>query len=150
MTKIDTTPIEEMHRNLCAEIAMLREVNRAQADNYASLARQLADREEQLRKAQERIRAADAERDHAWDMVAKADAAAIRCAAQSLDDKIRANAAKAREVRAWNEAIEAAADLAWRHHVWDMTSRGRNPDDYTGSYRTIAAAIRSLAKEAGE
>jgi hypothetical protein len=56
MTKIDTTPIEEMHRHLCAEVAMLREVNRAQADNYASLARQLADREEQLRKAQERIR----------------------------------------------------------------------------------------------
>jgi predicted nucleic acid-binding Zn-ribbon protein len=49
-------PIEEAQRALRDEIAMLREVNRAQADNYASLARQLADREEQLRKAQERIR----------------------------------------------------------------------------------------------
>jgi hypothetical protein len=117
LSERDTVIVEmaEKIARLDAENRTIREVNAAQADNYTSLARQLADREEQLRKAQERIRAAEAERD-----------------------------------RAWNEAIEAAADLAWRHHVWDMTSRGRNPDDYTGSYRTIAAAIRSLAKEAGE
>jgi Skp family chaperone for outer membrane proteins len=65
MTKM-LDPIEEAQRALRDEIAMLREVNRAQADNYTSLARQLADREEQLRKAQERIRAAEAERDRAW------------------------------------------------------------------------------------
>jgi predicted nucleic acid-binding Zn-ribbon protein len=59
MTKIELGPIEEAVREsakLRDEIAMLREVNRAQADNYTSLARQLGDREEQLRKAQERIR----------------------------------------------------------------------------------------------
>jgi chromosome segregation ATPase len=87
----------------------LREVNRAQADNYTSLARQLADREEQLRKAQERIRAAEAERDMAW-----------------------------------SEAIEAAArksECFWPDVVDDMTWRDA---------QDIAAAIRSLAKEAGE
>jgi hypothetical protein len=52
VTKIDTTPIEEMHRHLCAELATLREVNAAQA--------------EQLRKAQERIRAAEAREVRAW------------------------------------------------------------------------------------
>jgi chromosome segregation ATPase len=51
---------------LDAENRTIRDVNRAQADNYSNLARQLADREEQLRKAQERIRAAEAERDRAW------------------------------------------------------------------------------------
>jgi hypothetical protein len=33
----------------------------------------------------------EAERDHAWNMVAKADAATVRCAAQSLEDKARAD-----------------------------------------------------------
>jgi predicted nucleic acid-binding Zn-ribbon protein len=64
MTKM-LDPIEEAQRALRDEIAMLREVNRAQADNYANLARQLSDREEQLRKAQERIRAAEAAEDRA-------------------------------------------------------------------------------------
>jgi predicted nucleic acid-binding Zn-ribbon protein len=76
MTKM-LDPIEEAQRALRDEIAMLREVNRAQADNYTSLARQLADREEQLRKAQERIRAAEAERDRAWNEAI--EAAAVLC-----------------------------------------------------------------------
>jgi chromosome segregation ATPase len=139
----DTTPIEEMHRHLVREIgdlqtriafmehsasitaaenATLREVNAAQA--------------EQLRKAQERIRAAEEK----CDLLNKAQAQM-----QRTMDRLEAE-----RDRAWSEAISAAADLAWRHHVWDMTSRGRNPEECTSSYRTIAAAIRSLAKEAGE
>jgi hypothetical protein len=39
----------------------------------------------------DRIAELEAERDHAWDMVAKADAATARCAAESLEDKIRAD-----------------------------------------------------------
>jgi chromosome segregation ATPase len=99
---------------LDAENRTIREVNAAQADNYASLARQLADREEQLRKAQERIRAAEAERD-----------------------------------RAWNEAIEACAGTI---HADAEGEFGRGP--YAVMMRIYlrekAAAIRSLAKEAGE
>jgi predicted nucleic acid-binding Zn-ribbon protein len=87
MTKM-LDPIEEAQRALRDEIAMLREVNRAQADNYASLARQLADREEQLRKAQERIRAAEAERDRAWN---EAIEAAMRAVAEQWDEDIDGN-----------------------------------------------------------
>jgi GAF domain-containing protein len=135
MTKWDLSALEQQISDLQDLVAKVTEVNAAQA--------------EQLRKAQERIRAAEAERDHAWNMVAKADADAVRCAAQSLDDKIRANAAKAREVRAWNEAIEAAAQVA------SQKGEGYSPQDLGYSWGRadaslqIAAAIHSLAKEAG-
>jgi chromosome segregation ATPase len=68
LSERDTVIVEmaEKIARLDAENRTIREVNAAQADNYTSLARQLADREEQLRKAQERIRAAEAERDRAW------------------------------------------------------------------------------------
>jgi hypothetical protein len=111
MTKM-LDPIEEAQRPLRDEISILREVNAAQADNYASLARQLADREEQLRRAQERIRAAEA-----------------------------------REVRAWNEAIEAAV-LRVKQQV-DFLLRHEETEVAEGM-EAMADAIRSLAKEAGE
>jgi chromosome segregation ATPase len=94
MTKM-LDPIEEAQRALRDEIAMLREVNRAQADNYSSLARQLADREEQLRKAQERIRAAEEK----CELLNKAHAQMQR----TMDRLV------AERDKAWNEAIEAAA-----------------------------------------
>jgi predicted nucleic acid-binding Zn-ribbon protein len=146
MTKM-LDPIEEAQRALRDEIAMLREVNRAQADNYTSLARQLADREEQLRKAQERIRAAEAERDKT-------------VLAYALQER-RAIEAEAELDRAWNEAIEAAA-----HCVADAARRHREASSGKFLRRDFAAQrlasyaaqsidalvyrIRSLAKEAGE
>jgi septal ring factor EnvC (AmiA/AmiB activator) len=127
LTKIDVTPIEEMHRHLCAEIATLREVNaaqaqqiafwRAQADAYADNVDQMKDERqslrEQLRKAQERIRAAEA------------------C-----------------DVRAWNDALETAAvDLAT---VPPTTVS--NDEKFWREYERglCIPRIRSLAKEAGE
>jgi DNA repair exonuclease SbcCD ATPase subunit len=86
---------EDREADLRDEIAMLREVNIAQADNYWRLARQLADREEQLRKAQERIRAAEEK----CELLNKAHAQMQR----TMDRLV------AERDKAWNEAIEAAA-----------------------------------------
>lgn len=118
MTKIDVTPIEEMHRHLCAEIATLREVNAAQA--------------EQLRKAQERIRAAEAENG-----ILKTEKHAE---AEYIGHLI------AERDRAWNEAIEAAEAAA----LHDVIAPGSIWS--TAAFRkAIARNIRSLAKqEAGE
>jgi hypothetical protein len=96
-------------------------------------------------EAAARIEQLEAERDHAWNMVAKADADAVRCAAQSLEDKIRANSAEAERDRAWNEAIEAAAT--------DLQAFQERAGGYQGAPFWLAWAIeriRSLAKEAGE
>ena len=76
---------------LDAENRTIREVNRAQADNYANLARQLADREEQLRKAQERIRAAEEK----CDLLNKAHAQMQRTMDRLVDERDRALAKEA-------------------------------------------------------
>jgi hypothetical protein len=96
LTKIELGPIKEAVREnarLREENATLREVNALQV--------------EQLRKAQERIRAAEA-----------------------------------REVRAWNDALEACGRIA--------EDRDEEGSEYGLAARQIARAIRSLAKEAGE
>lgn len=59
------------------EVLKLREVNTAQADNFASIAGQLSDREHQLRQAQERIRAAEMQRDRAWNDAIEAATVAV-------------------------------------------------------------------------
>jgi chromosome segregation ATPase len=121
---------------LDAENRTIREVNAAQADNYANLARQLADREEQLRKAQERIRAAEAERDKT-------------VLAYALQER-RAIEAEAERDRAWNDAIEAACAELSEMHAGYMRAKGRDPAKYSSHLSIAATAIRSLIKGAGE
>jgi hypothetical protein len=55
----------------------------------------------------------EAERDHAWNMVAKAYAATVRCAAQSLEDKARAARLDAMLVEAGEWLVIAVADDAF-------------------------------------
>jgi dsDNA-specific endonuclease/ATPase MutS2 len=104
----DTTTIEEAVREsarLRGEIATLREVNRAQADNYERLA-------EKYRKAQERIRAAEAERDRAWNEAI--DAAWLRVK-QQVDFLLRHEEAELAE------GMEAMADA-----IRSLTKEGKD------------------------
>jgi chromosome segregation ATPase len=122
---------EERAKKAEAEIAMLREVNAAQADNYTSLARQLADREEQLRKA------------HSIKLAL--DNCVEEYAEQLRKAQERIRAAEAERDRAWNEAIEAAAT--------DLQAFQERAGGYEGAPFWLARAIeriRLLAKEAGE
>jgi hypothetical protein len=67
-------------------------------------------------EAAARIAELEAERDHAWDMVAKADAATARCAAESLEDKIRAD----RLAAMLKEAKEVLRDVVADENCWGV------------------------------
>jgi hypothetical protein len=129
MTKIDVAPIEEMHRHLCAEIATLREVNALQV--------------EQLRKAQDRIRAAEG---RAQDLTLYADLGWDKV--MTLD--LRIEQLEAERDRAWNEAIEAAVKECEKQAVgWDDSKSGYGWG-VVATVKKCAERIRSLAKEAGK
>lgn len=123
MTKIDTSPIEEMHAHLVREnqrltqgIALFRSANRIlnmeidRAREELAKVREVNEAHaEQIRKAQERIRAADAARDGAW-----------------------------------NEAIEAAA--SWCDFRASALDEAHAQARARLTFRQAAAAIRSLTK----
>jgi uncharacterized membrane protein YqiK len=139
----DTTPIEEMHRQLVREIGDLQtrigfmehSASITAAEN-ATLREVNAARAEQLRRAQERIRAAEAERDKT-------------VFAYALQER-RAIEAEAERDRAWNEAIEAACGQLAEMHAGYMRAKGRDPAKYSSHLSIAATAIRSLIKGAGE
>jgi chromosome segregation ATPase len=146
---------------------MLREVNRAQAENYTNLARQLADREEQLRRAQEKIRAtalrelqAWGQAQDAWEAQKAAEAERDNATAMLICERAKwdvlhdeLESVEAERDRAWNEAIEAAGATTcrlkrgWQDYGRDM---GTEFECEIDALNDAIAAIRSLAKEAGE
>jgi chromosome segregation ATPase len=125
--------LEQQISDLQDLVAKVTEVNAAQA--------------EQLRKAQERIRAAEAERDRFLRH--------LTAGAETINEH------KTRADRAWNEAIEAAAiavEMAAEQHqeaarqiVLEENRRAAQLASYAGRCIDDAAhRVRSLAKEAGE
>lgn len=88
--------------------ALLADRDRLAAALDAQTADRDRHRDEAIRLAA-RVEELERRADHAWDMVAKADADAARCAAQSLEDKMRADRLAA-EVERLREALEQISD----------------------------------------
>jgi chromosome segregation ATPase len=127
MTKWDLSALEQQISDLQDLVAKVTEVNAAQA--------------EQLRKAQERIRAAEAERDHANAMLI-----CERAKWDALHDELES--VEAQRDRAWNEAIKAACKVIDRERKTILGDAAFLTD--VPFSKRFADAIRSLAKEAGE
>jgi chromosome segregation ATPase len=173
MTKM-LDPIEEARRPLLEEIATLREVNDEQAKRLAGCHRIMMELtaendefREQIRKAQERIRVAEAFRnpviDDRWkeqsERADKAEAERDHLIASLKHAHGKIERLEAERDRAWNEAIEAAAAVVKRHGaeckegisaLGDTPAIKASASAANGACVVAAGFIRSLAKEAGE
>jgi hypothetical protein len=177
MTKWDLSALEQQISDLKARIGFMEYSASITTAENATLHEVNAAQAEQLRKAQERIRAAEAERDAAGaDVVAFSELAAsvveemskqpvttwgqVKAAIRALGDIGDRQALQAERDRAWNEAIEAAVEELG-NFVLELQDKERIADENgdvvmashwcTKKYGISDAReiVRSLAKGAG-